>query len=532
MYRHPHHIPAWAMSPGPYDANSRLKTPEVLSEHVSARLSAPQQPSGEGIAPTPSSPLLARAANQEHVHDPMYHRPTYHQQATASPEQPEHGPQHSDTQRRLTREQDALEAERLERRIARLGSRSPARYRRPISPVHSCHGERPSNRQVGSHPDNASVMRTLPTFPHGLPVARHPWIGNTSSFAAAPSPSLRWLTGGPGPNPNPNPNQRSKQPHARQEVQGTDTESAYSPESWDSNPAPPPASALVKPDAQQQRQLPVWSGITQHTGPERNPFVTFWPPSLNQVPPAPNGAASESSAHGSTPSSPSDFILPRAVAVDDVESNLSTRTLAGDEHPEIAQPDMQGTQDRPIVVDDRGAEGRHPRTVRHVHEEPSLTSTHSRREVVGLNAKNLNQQRIREMHKNVCSHLPQQQPPVLLPFLDPAVSGQGERTQQRSDTHDGAVQQTTENVQRSTISVDGDCYINLYSPNELLGADGTAIRMMPFVHVRGDLYIRTTAPRPAKRKPDANSGDEDEVESNTDGGRRAEELNERPTKRR
>ncbi|KAI1409575.1 hypothetical protein F5Y13DRAFT_203248 [Hypoxylon sp. FL1857] len=207
---------------------------------------------------------------------------------------------------------------------------------------------------------------------------------------------------------------------------------------------------------------------------------SYWgPPSRNQAPQTPNDATPDTSDRGYTPSSPHDDSTTRASMVNNVDSNVSR-------------------------------------------------SARDHREAGGFGAQRPDQL---DADVNQSHRRPRRRPLPSLSLLNSAVTGQRERTQQ-PETHNAASERPAENPQRPTITVDGDCYVCLDSPDELIGEGHWALRVMPFVRVRGDLYIRTPAPRQQKRKRDESSNGDDEMDSNIGSEADAEDTDDRPAKRR
>ncbi|KAI1142397.1 hypothetical protein F5Y05DRAFT_224896 [Hypoxylon sp. FL0543] len=513
----PQHVPSWGMFPS-HPPGSRLEFINIPSAGQAAATapthSAPQQLRRAGII-TPPSPIPARlVANYEHVHDPMYYRPTFGGQATAAPEHHPDGPHLDEIQRRRRRREltHAAEQDQLRRRVGRL--RSSMLHHRCASPGHSCCGERPSDRQAGSHERHTSVVRTLPAFSHGLPTVYNPWAEDTAAYTAPPSQRQRQHTRAATPPPENQADERGQ----RQEGQAAESDGSISTESPDFSPTPSCESPPAEPEGRQQ---PIQRETAQRSGRDYfvDPLASY---ARHRVPPAQNDAASD-----------------------------RTHTVVGGYDQNIGGLRAQRTRGGPTAVEDREEREREHIVAQPVNEMPVLTSALNRGDTRAANVGTFNVQRPEDMvydgydgydgyddyddyddyPSNVGPYYYQQPQPQ--PQSLPLFTSQRARTHQ-PETRNTAPERSTEPPQRTIIAVDGDCYLTLDSPDELLvEGEELAVRMMPFVHVRGDLYIQTTAPRQEKRKREESSEDDkEEVDINGAGEWDAENPEDRPAKRR
>ncbi|KAI1102281.1 hypothetical protein F4804DRAFT_313587 [Jackrogersella minutella] len=122
----------------------------------------------------------------------------------------------------------------------------------------------------------------------------------------------------------------------------------------------------------------------------------------------------------------------------------------------------------------------------------------------------------------VYGHTPETSP-VHLRTISPRAGGQARgdglpvsHHRQQSRLWDGLVGPVVGDPQRQTFIVEGDCHISLPSLNEEI------LRAMPFVHIKGNLYIATTLQRKRKRDngPREDEGDSDGgYEGDVEGGR-------------
>ncbi|KAI0152459.1 hypothetical protein F4776DRAFT_31727 [Hypoxylon sp. NC0597] len=507
MSRRSQRLPDWDVSPNHYDPNSGWRFAEIMDRR-SVMLpddSASQRPSHQRIAP--QSPVLPRPADY-HIHDPMYYRPTYSGRPLALSEQSEgrlhlreNGLREGEWEQPHTPERESL-------RGPANTIRSPMLSHRPMTPVHLCCGAHSPVEQPGSYTHNIPVMQTLPTFPHGLPVPYEPHVGDTASYRPLPSQGQGERTGAA----NPNPWNWTDAQERNNEHQATGPESTYAMESPRIKRAASPRAPLFVPEETQQQH--VRDGATQQTALDRGPRFH------NQNPPVLEGAMSGSSSGVYTPSSPCNSLTAWASTRNDMGSNLSTKTLIGDEGRDIEQPDAREDMDESQDTQAR-------------HTVDNTSAAYERRGNRSSNAEDLSEQRTRDFHVDMdpSQGRPQQQQPLSPPAICPATSNQREHTQ-LPETRDIAAEQPAENTQRFTITVEGDCYINLSSPNELHGMGELPLPMMPFLHVRGNLHIRTTAPRQVKRKRDESSEDDGEVDSNVGYEGDTEGPDGRPAKRR
>ncbi|OTA63608.1 hypothetical protein K449DRAFT_394173 [Hypoxylon sp. EC38] len=511
MSRRSQHLPGWPMPRGHYDPNSGWGFAETMDRLVveSSKDNTSQQSSDQRIALQDS--VLNRVAGY-HVHDPLYHRPTYNRQPMALYDRLQLS--ESESRNRRWGQPHAPEPEPLQGLTNTM--RSPIWPHRPVSPVHLCCSANSPVEQLGSYAHNIPATQTMSTFPHGLPVAYEPHIGDTASYRPLPSQVQIERTRVA----NPNPWNWTDAQGSKHKAQDTDIESTYSMKPPHTEQAPSAAAPLIGPEETQHQHIQ--DEATQ-------PTALDWDHLLyNEFPQELEGVMSDSSSGVYTPSSPRNSLETWDSIENNMESNASTRTMIGDEDHDVEEPDTredmgesQGTQHKPMVVDDRAR-----------HTVDNTTATRDSQGNEGFTDEYLGDQRtgVFPVNMDPSHRRPQWQQSLSPPMIYPAMSSQRERTQ-LTETRDIAAERLAEDMQRSTITVEGNCYINLSSPNELLSTSQSPLQMMPFLRVRGNLYIRTTA-RTRKRKRDESSEDDSEADSNVGYDEDAKELDHRPAKRR
>ncbi|OTA96066.1 hypothetical protein M434DRAFT_9154 [Hypoxylon sp. CO27-5] len=511
MSRHYQHLPGWPMPPGHYDPNSGWGFVETMGRRAveSSQDSTSQQPSDQRIAPQDP---VNRAA-EYHVHDPLYHRPTYNRQQMALYDRLQLS--ESESRNRRGGQPHAPEQEPL--RGSANTMRSPIWPHRPVSPVHLCCSANSPVEQLESYAHNIPATQTMPTFPHGLPVIYEPHIGDTASYEPMPSQVQRERTRVA----NPNPWNWTDAQGSKHKAQDTDIESTYSMKPPHTGQATSPAASLVGPEETQHQHIQ--DETRQQTALDWDHlFYSEFPEGLE-------GVMSDSSSGVYTPSSPRNSLETWDSIENNMESNASTRTMIGDEDHDVEEPgtredmgESQDTEHRPMIVDDRAR-----------HTVDNTTATRDSQGNESFTVEHLGDQRtgIFPVNMDPSHRRPEWQQPLPPPAIYPAMSSQRERTQ-LTETRDIAAERLAEDMQRSTITVEGNCYINLSSPNELLSTGQSPLQMMPFLLVRGNLYIQTTAPAQKKRKRDESSEDDSEADSNVGYDEDAKGLDRRPAKRR